>query len=83
MYSDIEDMLWSVKHHSDCHFVEPWFGNFYDYMDRSVINHKGVDIFDMSYDQMIKYSKSLKFDQVGHEIHSKQVKAWAKRHSSI
>ena len=34
----------------------------------------------MSYDEMIKYCEKLEFDGAGHEVHSKQVKAWAKRH---
>lgn len=81
VYSDVEDMLYAVRHKSDCHFTEPWFGTFYDYMDKSVIKDKdGVDIFKMDYARMMKYCKSLKFDGAGHEIHSKQVKAWVKRH---
>ena len=35
------------------------------------------------YDEMIKYCKSLQFDGAGHEMHSKQVKAWKKRHPNI
>lgn len=75
IYSDIEDMLYQVKHYSDCHFTECWFGNFYDYMKSE---HK---ILRMTYDQMIKYAHSLQFDGAHHEIHSKQVVAWAKRHN--
>ena len=75
VYSDIEDMLYQVKHFSDCHFTECWFGNFYDYMN------KGSELLSMEYDDMIKYAKSLEFDGVGHEIHSKQVVAWKKRHN--
>lgn len=74
--SDVEDMLYQVKHFSDCHFTECWFGTFYDYMN------KGTDIFDMDYDAMMKYAKEkLQFDAAGHEIHSSQVVAWAKRHN--
>lgn len=80
IYSDIEDMLYQVHHHSDCHFTEPWFGTFYDYMDHSVMNLSDTDIFDMDYDQMMEYAKSLKFDGYGHEFNSKQVQAWIKRH---
>jgi hypothetical protein len=35
----------------------------------------------MSYNEMLEYCKELEFDEVGHEIHSKQVIAWKKRHS--
>lgn len=72
--SDVEDMLYNVRHHSDCHFTECWFGTFYDYME------KDQKILDMNYDEMIQYAKSLQFDGAGHEIHSKQVEAWVKRH---
>ena len=75
IYSDIEDMLYQVKHFSDCHFTEPWFGTFYDYMN------KEQKMLDMSYDEMIKYAATLEFDGAGHEIHSPQVRAWAKRHN--
>lgn len=30
---------------------------------------------------MMKYAKELQFDAAGHEIHSSQVVAWAKRHN--
>lgn len=72
--SDVEDMLYNVRHYSDCHFTECWFGTFYDYME------KDQKILDMNYDEMIQYAKSLQFDGAGHEIHSKQVEAWVKRH---
>lgn len=82
--SDVEDMLFNVRHHSDCHFTEPWFGTFYDYMEGSVIFDKnGTDVFNMDYNTMMAYAKSLKFDGVGHEIHSRQVKAWKKRHKHL
>ena len=74
VYSDVEDMLYQVKHYSDCHFTECWFGNFYDYMENE------NKILNMNYDEMIKYAKSLQFDSAHHEIHSKQVIAWQKRH---
>lgn len=74
VYSDVEDMLYQVRHHSDCHFTECWFGNFYDYMKTE---HK---LLRMNYDSMMDYAKSLEFDGVGHEIHSKQVVAWQERH---
>lgn len=72
--SDIEDMLYNVRHHSDCHFTECWFGNFYDYMAKE---HK---LLSMTYEAMMRYAKGLEFDAVGHEIHSPQVVAWEKRH---
>ena len=74
IYSDIEDMLYNVKHYSDCRFTESWLGNFYDYIN------KGTNTLSMDYDEMIKYCKELEFDGVGHEIHSPQVIAWEKRH---
>lgn len=84
VYSDVEDMLYQVHHHSDCHFTEPWFGTYYDYMtDRKALSHEDISVFDMTYDQMMKYSKTLQFDGAHHEIHSKQVKAWEKRHKHL
>lgn len=74
IYSDIEDMLYQVKNHTDCHFTECWFGNFYDYMNEE------HELLRMTYNQMIEYAHSLEFDGAGHEIHSKQVIAWMKRH---
>lgn len=74
VYSDIEDMLYNVKHHSDCHFTECWFGNFYDYMSNE------IGILSMGYSEMLDYAHSLEFDGAHHEIHSKQVVAWKKRH---
>lgn len=75
VYSDIEDMLYQVKHYSDCRFTESWIGTFYDYIN------KDTNILSMTYDDMINYCKNeLKFDAVGHEIHSPQVVAWQKRH---
>lgn len=74
IYSDIEDMIYNVRHNSDCHFVESWIGTFYDYMN------KELDFLNYTYDEMIEYCNNLKFDDAGHEIHSKQVIAWNKRH---
>lgn len=82
VFSDVEDMLFNVKHHSDCHFTEPWFGTFYDYIEKDVlVDENGTNIFDMDYDTMMKFAKTLIFDSAGHEIHSKQVVAWANRHN--
>lgn len=75
VYSDVEDMLYNVKHNSDVHFVESWIGNFYDYM------RDGTELFDYDYDRMMDYcKKELKFDGALHEIHMPQVVAWEKRH---
>ena len=74
VYSDVEDMLYSVKHFSDVRFTESWIGTFYDYMTNE------HEILSMSYDEMMKYAKTLEFDGVGHEIHSPQVIAWQERH---
>jgi hypothetical protein len=74
VYSDVEDMLYQVRHYSDARFTECWFGNFYDYM-----GHEHIMLV-ADYEDMLKYCKGLKFDGAGHEIHSKQVVAWQKRH---
>lgn len=74
VYSDVDDMLFNVKHHSDVRFCEPWHGTFFDYMEEE------WDVLSMSYDEMIEYARGLEFDGAGHEIHSKQVVAWMKRH---
>lgn len=77
VYSNVEDMIYSVHHNSDTRYTESWIGNFFDYMDKKT---KAEEIFEMSYDEMRTYCKDLKFDQAGHEIHSQQVLAWKKRH---
>ena len=74
VYSDIEDMLYQVKHYSDVRFTESWIGTFYDYMKEE------NDLLTMSYEQMMDYANKLEFDGVGHEIHSPQVIAWQERH---
>ena len=77
VYSDIEDMLYNVKNHSDVRFVESWIGNFFDYMkERSFI-------FDLDYQQMLDYCKTLEFDAANHEIHAPYVKAWEERHKEL
>ena len=75
VYSDIEDMLYQVRHFSDCRSCESWIGTFYDYMN------KETDILSYSYDEMRKYCSTLKFDAAMHELHSPQVIAWQKRHN--
>ena len=77
IYSDIEDMLYNVKHYSDVHFTESWIGTFYDYIN------KDNKILKMNYNEMMEYCRTLEFDGVGHEIHSPQVKAWEKRHKKV
>ena len=79
VYSDIEDMLYDVKHYSDIRFCESWLGTFYDYMNIG-FKYKNTPILEMTYDQMKNYCKKLKFDEAGHEKHSPQVIAWNKRH---
>lgn len=74
VYSDVEDMLYGIKHNSDVHFTESWIGTFYDWMN------KDCKYLDMTYDEMIKYCKTLEFDGAMHEIHAPYVQAWAKRH---
>lgn len=79
IYSDIEDMLYNVRHYSDIQFVEPWMGTFYDYMNIGY-KWKDKDILELTYDEMREFCKTLEFDSAGHEIHSPQVRAWIKRH---
>lgn len=74
VYSDIEDMLYHIKHYSDIRFTESWIGTFYDFMN------KEQNILKMDYKQMREYCNSLEFDAVGHEIHAPYVIAWQKRH---
>ena len=74
VYSDVENMLYVVRNHSDCRTTESWIGTFYDYMNIEQPLHK------MSYDEMIDYAHSLKFDSANHEIHAPYVQAWANRH---
>ena len=75
IYSDVEDMLFRIRHYSDCRFTESWNGTFYDYMNNE------INWLNMSYKDMLKYTKTLKFDAAGHEMSSPQVKAWMKRHN--
>lgn len=77
VYSDVEDMLFNVKHNSDAHFVESWIGTFYDYM------RKEHTLLSMSYAEMINYAKTLEFDGAQHEVHAPYVKAWVKRHEDM
>jgi len=72
--SDVEDCLYGVHHNSDVHFIECWFGTFWDWMAEE------NKILTMTYDEMTDYAKSLKFDEAKHEENSKQVIAWKKRH---
>lgn len=75
VYSDVEDTLWQVRHQTDVQFTESWIGTFYDYMDFE------NPLLLYSYEQMMEYAKTLRFDEAGHEIHSKQVIAWKRRHN--
>ena len=77
VYTDIEDMLYKVRHFSDCRKCESWLGTFYDYMN------KDVDVLKYDYKEMREYCKTLEFDGAQHEIHSPQVIAWEKRHSIV
>lgn len=72
--SDITDMLYAVKNCSDCRFVESWIGSFENW----VVN--GHETLEMSFEEILKYAKTLEFDGANHEIHSPYVQAWAKRH---
>lgn len=76
VYSDIEDMLYQVKHYSDVRFCESWIGTFYDFMN------KEQEILSFIYQEMRDYCKTLEFDGAGHEIHAPYVVAWEKRHAN-
>ena len=75
VYSDIEDMLYQVKHYSDVRFCESWIGTFYDFIN------KDVDVLKMDYDTLLNYAHSLEFDGALHEKNAPYVKAWVKRHN--
>ena len=77
--SDVYDMLHNVKHHSDIQFCESWMGNFFDFMSKGFWWGK-KNILGLNYKEMREYCKTLEFDGAGHEVHSKQVQAWVKRH---
>ena len=77
IYTDIEDMLYQVRHFSDCRKCESWIGTFYDYMKEE------NEILSYDYNKMREYCKGLEFDGAYHEIHSPQVVAWEKRHKTI
>ena len=79
VYSDVEDMLYNVKHHSDIRFCESWMGTFYDFVNKGFW-WKKQNILDLSYQDMMDFCDTLTFDAAGHEINSPQVKAWVKRH---
>ena len=81
VYSDIEDMLYNVRHHSDVHVCESWFGTFYDFMDKGYFTGEGKNILELNRDEMVEYCKTLEFDGAEHEVHSPQVVAWLKRHA--
>lgn len=51
--SEIEDMLYNIRHFTDCRVTESWIGNFYDYMN----NYQWI--LYMSYECMLKYCKEL------------------------
>lgn len=71
--SDIADMQYKVKHHSDCRCIESWIGSF-----ESFIAHKHW-LLTYSFKEVLEYSKTLKFDEANHEIHTPYVKAWERR----
>ena len=86
VYSDVEDMLYSVKHFSDIQFTESWMGTFYDYVNKGFVCNTGKrlkEVLSLSYKEMREYCKTLEFDGAGHEVHSPQVVAWLKRHPQI
>ena len=74
--SDISDMLYQVKHHSDVRFIESWIGSFEKFID------KGCEFLDYDFDKIKKYAATLKFDEANHEVSAYYVKAWKKRHKT-
>jgi glycosyltransferase involved in cell wall biosynthesis len=72
--SDVTDMLYGIKHMSDCRFVESWIGSFENFVEN------GHETLEMDFEKIKKYASELEFDGVNHEIHSSYVKAWEKRH---
>ena len=72
--SDVSDMLYRVKHHSDVRFIESWIGSFEDYINKT------SDLLMLSFDKLKEYCKNLQFDNCNHEIHTSYVKAWNLRH---
>lgn len=79
VYSDVEDMLYNVKHFSDIQFCESWLGTFYDFINKGFW-WKKKNILELTYEEMREYCKTLEFDGAGHEVHSPQVQAWVRRH---
>lgn len=71
--SDIADMQYMIKHNSDCIVIESWIGTFESFI---VNKHK---LLTMSYEEILDYSKTLKFDEVNHELNAPYVLAWKKR----
>lgn len=75
--SDIYDMLYQVKHHSDVRFVESWLGTFFDFVEQE------WEPLNMSYDEMMDYCHNLSFDSARHEINAPYVKAFVERHKDM
>lgn len=75
--SDIYDMLHNVKHKSDVRFVESWLGTFFDYAENLWAPLK------MSYKEMIKYARGLKFNEARHCEDASYTKAFVARHKDM
>ena len=75
--SDVYDMLYQVKHHSDVRFTESWLGNFFDFAENI------WKPLEMDYDEMIEYCHSLKFDMAMHEENASYTKAFMERHKDM
>lgn len=71
--SDISDMLYQVKHHSDCRFIESWIGSFEKFIN------EGCEYLSYSFDEIKEYASKLSFDGANHEKDAPYVKAWIKR----
>lgn len=72
--SDVADMMYRVKHQSDCRFIESWIGSFENYVNN------GCTLLDKNFNEIQDYCKTLEFDGANHEIHAPYVLAWKKRH---
>ena len=77
VFTSVQEMLYTVWKYSDCKKVEPWCGNFFDYMNGT---SDIINTLDMDYDEIMEYANGLLFDSAGHEIHSKEVVTWLERH---
>lgn len=75
-YDDVVDELYKVHHMSDARVCNVWECNFFEYMD------KPIKLFKMDYDQMMRYARSLDWDNGAINCtSSQQYIAFIKRHN--